>query len=339
MHIKELFKMICGVSEDSVLATIVSETGSSPRSAGAHILIIGAGEVRGSIGGGPVEYAAIQYARGLLRQGRSARKTYRLYPNSGEELGMLCGGDVDVFFHFIRRDDTESLSFFKNCLARLEGCAENLWLFIDITDISAPKLAMYGPSAPSAGMDLCGESLNALTKCKPVLLETSGRCVYGELINAAGVVFIFGAGHVAQAVEPVLSRVGFRCAVLDNRREFLKPEAFSNTAELKLVDYGNIAETVAVTADDYLLIMTHNADLAVLRQVISQSWAYLGVIGSKTKIAAVKDLLRKEGVSEEPLNAINAPIGLRIRSETPEEIAVSIAAELILRRAERRNLF
>lgn len=333
MNIKDLFKIIYAAGEDAVLATIVSETGSSPRSAGAHLLITGAGRVGGTIGGGPVEYAAIQDAGALLKRRTSARKTYRLRPDGGAELGMLCGGDVDLFFQFISKDDAPAMTLLKDACVRLEAYAEKLWLLIDIT--SAPKMALYGPAVPLSGIDLSAESLKNLTKHKPVLLETGTRCIYGEPINAPGRVFIFGAGHVAQALEPVLSRIGFRCVVLDTRREFLTPELFSKAAVLLPVDYEHI--DTPITPDDYLIVMTHNADLPVVRGLISHTSAYLGLIGSKTKVAAIKDHLRREGVGEEKLNAMNAPIGIKIRSETPEEIAISIAAELIQRRAERRE--
>jgi xanthine dehydrogenase accessory factor len=337
MCIKDLFKTICAAGEDSILATIVSRAGSSPRSAGAHILITGEGRVCGTIGGGPVEYAAIQLAGTLLEQGRSLRKTYRLRTNDEEELGMICGGDVDVFFQYIRGNDERIIPLLQESCARLETKNEDMWLFIDITVPEHWNMAFYGPEFPLTGMELAAETLAALTKRKAQTLQTGGRIIYSEPINAAGKVCIFGAGHVAQALEPVLSRVGFRCVVLDSRPEFLKPQSFSAAAELVPIDYGCIEENFAIAPEDYLIVMTHNADLPVLRRLISRKRAYLGVIGSKTKIAAIKEQLRREGASEESLNAMNAPIGIKIRSETPEEVAISIAAELILRRAERRE--
>jgi xanthine dehydrogenase accessory factor len=338
MHIKDLFTVILEktrAGEDTVLATIVAEAGSSPRSAGAHMLVDKTGRICGTIGGGPVEYKSLQYARQLLEGQESRRKTYRLYRNDEEELGMLCGGDVDIYFQFIKGGDEKTVALMKQCLTRLEKDGD-LWLFIDLTDPADWTMALYGADAPLEGMNLGNDAIKALTRNKGVVIKTGDRRIYGEPINFAGKVFIFGAGHVAQARTPVLAGVGFRCVIYDNREEFVSRELFPAAYDLIIGDYNNIEEKIGIGARDYIVIVTHAFDLVVLRQIISKNCIYTGVIGSKTKIAMVKQQLIREGVSEETLNKINAPIGLRIRSETPEEIAVSIAGEMILRRAEAR---
>jgi xanthine dehydrogenase accessory factor len=338
MHIKDLFTVILektGSGEDTVLATIVAEVGSSPRSAGAHMLVDKTGRVCGTIGGGTVEYKSIQYAQWLLEQQQSRRKTYRLHRNDEEELGMLCGGDVDIYFQFIEGGDEKTIAFTKRCLALLEK-DEDLWLFIDLTNPSDWAMALYRSGVPPEGMNLSDDAIKALTRNKGVMIKTGDRRMYGEPINFAGKVFIFGAGHVAQALTPVLASVGFRCVIYDNRDEFVSRELFPAAYDLITGDYDDIGEKIGITARDYIVIVTHAFDLVVLRQIISRDCVYIGVIGSKTKVATVKQQLIQEGVSEETLNKINAPIGLKIRSETPEEIAVSIAGEMILRRAEAR---
>lgn len=340
MHVKDMFKIMAkqtSAGENIILATIVAETGSSPRSAGAHMLVGRDGRICGTIGGGAVEYGAIQTAQKLLEQGQSLRKTYTLRPNDREELGMLCGGDVEVYMQYIRGNDEKAAALFRECCARLETKDENLWLFIDITDPNGWLMALYGPDLPLAGMELDPAGIKALCRNKPLLLQTGGRIVYGEPVNFAGKVFIFGAGHVAQALAPVLGSVGFRYVIFDNRAEFLDPGLFPGAYDLVPGDFERLDEKIRVTPNDYIVIITHAHDLVVLRQLVSRPWAYLGVIGSKTKVAEIKRHLIGEGVGETQLDTINAPIGIKIRSETPEEIAVSITAELILRRAERRN--
>jgi xanthine dehydrogenase accessory factor len=340
MHIKELFAVILektGAGEDTVLATIVAEAGSSPRSAGAHMLVDKTGRICGTIGGGTVEYKSIQYAQGLLEQHQSRRKTYRLHRNDEEELGMICGGDVDIYFQFIQGGDDKTIALMKRCLARLEQ-DEDLWLFIDLTNPADWAMALYSAGASSEGMNLSNDAIKALARNNGVMIKTGNRRIYGEPINFAGKVFIFGAGHVAQALTPVLTSVGFRCVIYDNREEFVSRELFPSAYDLIIGDYDGIGEKIGISARDYIVIVTHAFDLVVLRQIIPKDCVYIGVIGSKTKVATVKQQLIQEGVSEETLSKINAPIGLRIRSETPEEIAVSIAGEMILRRAETRSL-
>jgi xanthine dehydrogenase accessory factor len=338
VHSKDLFRAVLEktrAGEDTVLATIVAEAGSGPRSAGAHMLVDKSGRVCGTIGGGTVEYKAVQFAQNLLEQRQSRRRTYHLYQNDEEELGMLCGGDMEVYFQFIAGGSETTTAFAEACLARLEK-DEDLWLFIDLTDVSGWTMALYAPGLPPAGMELSEADIKALTRNKGILVKTGNRRIYGEPVNFAGKVFIFGGGHVAQALQPLLAAVGFRSVVFDNREDFVTRELFPTAFGLITGDYDNIGETCGICSNDYVVIVTHAHDLAVLRQVIHKNCAYIGVIGSKTKAAALKRELLDEGVSEELFNGINLPIGLPIRSETPEEIAVSIAGEMILRRAERR---
>jgi xanthine dehydrogenase accessory factor len=250
---------------------------------------------------------------------------------------MLCGGEVDVYLQYIRGGDEQAAALFRECRARLESRDEDLWLLIDLTAPDAWTMALCGPDLPLTGMDLDQAALTALCRNKAALRETGGRLIYGEPVNFAGTVFVFGAGHVAQALAPVLASTGFRYAVFDSRAEFLDPGLFPGASNLVLGDFERIDETLHITANDYIVIITHARDLAVLRQLVSRPWAYLGVIGSANKVAEVRRRLMAEGVSEAEFSRMNAPIGLKIRSETPEEIAVSIAAELILRRAERRD--
>jgi xanthine dehydrogenase accessory factor len=338
VYIKDLFGIILektSAGEDTVLVTIVAEAGSSPRSAGAHMLVDKNGRVCGTIGGGTVEYKAIEFAQSLPEQRRSRRKTYHLYQNDEEDLGMVCGGSVDVYFQFIAGGDEKTIALAKTCRARLEK-DEDLWLFIEVTNPSDWTMALYAADLPPEGMSLSEADIKALTRNKGILVKAGDRRIYGEPINFAGTVFIFGGGHVAQALQPLLTSVGFRCVVFDNREEFVTRELFPTAHGLIIGDYDTIDEKCGIRSNDYIVVVTHAYDLVVLRQVIHKNCAYIGVIGSKTKAAAVKQELLREGVCEELLNTINIPIGLRIKSETPEEIAVSIAGEMILRRAERR---
>jgi xanthine dehydrogenase accessory factor len=282
-----------------------------------------------------VEYKSIQYAQKLLEQQQSRRKTYRLHRNDEEELGMVCGGDVDVYFQFIEGGDEKTTALMKQCLARLE-VDEDLWLFIDLTSPSDWTMALYSVNIPLVGMELSGEDIKNLARNNGVMVKIKDRRVYGEPINFAGRVFIFGAGHVAQALAPVLASVGFRCVIYDNREEYVSRELFPTATDLLIGDYDDVGEKIGINSRDYIVIVTHAFDVAVLRQIISKNCAYIGVIGSKTKVSLVKQQLTQEGVSEEKLATINAPIGLKIRSETPEEIAISITGEMIQRRAEKR---
>ena len=157
-------------------------------------------------------------------------------------------------------------------------------------------------------------------------------------MNSSGRVYIFGGGHVAQALEPVLTGVGFRCVVMDDRPDFTRRELFPTAEEVKLIDFRNIAASVNITADDYVCVMTrgHAYDSVVQSQVLPLRPYYVGVIGSRAKTAAVRrQLIEEFGVAEADIDRVHTPIGLAIGAETPAEIAISIAAEMIKSRAER----
>lgn len=161
--------------------------------------------------------------------------------------------------------------------------------------------------------------------------------VGGELerLIPAGRVYIFGGGHVAQALVPALAAVDFRCVVLEERPEFCRPELFPGAEEVMRVDYARVADFVSPGGNDWVVVMTrgHRDDLLVQSQVMKAPVRYIGVIGSRQKTAAVTAKLKEMGFSDADFEKVWAPIGLPIRSETPAEIAVSITAQLILERA------
>ncbi|WP_010259638.1 XdhC family protein [Treponema primitia] len=337
------FKELCTLmvqklsgGEDLILATIIDEDGSSPRSAGARMLVGKGGRLHGTIGGGAVEFKALELALELLEQRKSRRKTYRLRHNDQEDLGMICGGDVDVYFQYIQGEDERTIALLRECLERLDR-DENLWLITDLTLLSSWVMTLYGTETPSSVPDLGDSDIKQLTRSMPVLADIKERRIYSEPINFAGKAFIFGGGHVAQALEPILSGVGFRCVVFDSRPEYVTRELFPGAYDLVIGDFGKIGDRIKITPNDYVVIVTHNFDAVVEEQILRNECAYVGLIGSKTKTAALKKQLSQMGFSQEILDKVHAPIGLRIKSETPAEIAISIAAEMILERALRRE--
>lgn len=162
----------------------------------------------------------------------------------------------------------------------------------------------------------------------------SGTLVLTEPAEADYRVYIFGAGHVSTALVPVLLPLGFPVTVIDQRPELAKEERFPG-AKVLCAPLDPLPAELSLTERDYAVIMTpgHEQDLAVLRQVLKTPAFYIGCIGSRKKTAYVNQILREEGFSASDLERIHAPIGLPIMARTPEEIAVSIAAELILHRA------
>lgn len=159
-----------------------------------------------------------------------------------------------------------------------------------------------------------------------------------EEFKERSMAYIFGGGHVAKALDPVLRHIDFDTVIIDDRAEYANEERFPEAARtIVCSDFDHCFDEIEPDGDSYIIIVTrgHRGDLAVLRQALKLPHAYIGMIGSRRKDALLFDQLREEGVSEDALAEVHAPIGLDIGSETPEEIGVSIAAEIIQVRAAR----
>lgn len=155
--------------------------------------------------------------------------------------------------------------------------------------------------------------------------------VYIEPIEAAPHLYLVGAGHVAYHLARVAAPVGFHIHVLDDREKFASAERFPDAVELTVDTIPDWLARAQFPATAYVVILTrgHRYDLDALRALITHDVQYLGLIGSRAKVARLYEALRAEGVSDEALRRVHAPIGLAIGAVTPQEIAVSILAELI----------
>ncbi|MGE5647017.1 MAG: XdhC family protein [Acidobacteriota bacterium] len=151
---------------------------------------------------------------------------------------------------------------------------------------------------------------------------------------------VFGAGHISKSLSKVLSLAGFFVAVVDDREAFANRERFPEAVEVLAGEYEEIFPRLDVNESCYLVIVTrgHRDDMRVLRWAVGTPARYVAMIGSKRKVIAVVKELEKEGVPREAFERINAPMGLEIGAVTPEEIAVSVAAEMIaVRRGAESN--
>ncbi|MBQ3104466.1 MAG: XdhC family protein [Lachnospiraceae bacterium] len=318
--------------EDMVLVTIIAASGATPRGMGAHMLVGREGRLEGTIGGGAVEYRCEQLALQVLEEKDHKVQEFSLTKNDVQNLGMICGGTVRVFFAYLPGGEESAIALAGEAEEKyLRGMG--LWLICDLK--AGGALSLYTRQEGFFGHP-CPQWIKQYLGSKPALIEEEGMSFCVEQINSPGRVYVFGGGHVSQELVPLLSRVGFRCVVLEDRPEFAKKELFPGAEEILLVDFEQIREAVAVGEEDYVCIMTrgHAWDTVVQAQLLSCRPSYLGVIGSRSKAAGVRDVLRETyGMTEELLDQVITPIGLSIGAETPAEIAVSIAAQMIAHRA------
>ncbi|MCI8505964.1 MAG: XdhC family protein [Lachnospiraceae bacterium] len=318
--------------EALVWVSILASSGSTPRGAGARMLVFEDGHSEGTIGGGAVEYAAQNYARKLLEEKTSGTVGYSLKKDDVASLGMVCGGDVKVYFQYLKGE--KELPLF--CLLR-EACLkhEDSWLVRRFEGDQVTAMALFDRRGLHFGEGISERDLEGLLKAGAVY-RAGEPSWYAEPVGRAGRVVVFGGGHVSQELVPVLAHVGFSVAVFEDRPEFAKMELFGGATETILGDFKNIEASVTLKEQDYVVIMTrgHQADFEVLSQVLKLPLSYIGCIGSRKKIQATKERLSALGYPDNAYDRVHSPIGLAIRAETPAEIAISIAGELIQHRAE-----
>ena len=315
--------------QDAVLAVIIEEEGSSPRGTGAQMLVGPEGLSAGTIGGGAAEGSALELAAGLLREGRSERRSFRLRWDPKAKENPVCGGEIGVYLQYIPSSGPWR-SVIETLLLRQDEKAP-CWLVLRL-DGGLPGLLDEKGRLLSGALP---ESSACLTASRPVLTES----LFSLPVLPGERAVIFGGGHCSHALAPLLETVGFRVTVFDDRPEFANRERFPLAERVIVGDYLHISSALTLDGDDYAIVMTtgHQHDFAVLEQILRGPLAYAGVIGSRTKTAYVNQRLREAGIPEEVIQSVHSPIGTAIRAVTPEEIAVSIAGELILCRAPRRG--
>lgn len=330
-----------------VLLTVVESTGSTPREVGAHALVRWDGTAIGTIGGGAVEARAFEMAREAFSTKTSNMIHATLQGNAGDTLSAVCGGNTEIFCQYFSPEIYGVVEWISTVVkAQREHLPYTLLLNIS----SYEDWGMAIVNGERKIVCTCGEfeachELNMFVKNEYCHMEqktrslwSTSRCdLYSEVLARPGRVFIFGAGHVAKALVPVLAGVGFSCVVIDDRPEYANAERFPQAEEIFVGNMNQIDQFLVITEHDYVCIMTrgHVSDYEIEKQVLPSKPGYLGIIGSQAKIDYVNDKLIGDGFSQEELNRVYAPIGLPISAATPAEIAVSIAGELIAVRARR----
>lgn len=319
--------------ESMVLCSIIASSGSTPRGKGAKMLVFSDGSTFGTIGGGAVEYESSLLAKKALDDHKSFQHSYDLSPNETADIGMVCGGAVTVYFQYVAFDNSlmkEMAAYICNLFSE----NRDTWLITHIND-NHTQLALYERNKGLVYGDLDKRKIKPLLKNRGVLVEGE-ETIYVEPLTSAGLVYVFGGGHVSQELVPLLSNVGFKVCVFEDREAFVRKDLFPSAHQLILGDFQAIEEKIKITDADYFIIMTrgHQSDYDVLKQVMLKDFKYVGVIGSASKKAHTFKRLEEVGVEKEKLNLIHTPIGLVIKGETPAEIAVSITGELILHRSK-----
>lgn len=316
-----------------VLVTILEAKGSTPRRAGSMMLIDEVSCV-GTIGGGKLEYLAQQTAKKLLKEKRSQMSFFLLNNEEAGALGMACGGSARLLFSYVDASQ-EKLKELLDLAYEYEQRREQAWLCMQTDEQANWNLALVKRQECVAftkqAVDSMAYELEA--RCCSVKEKEGWSCFVP--IFQEGTVYLFGGGHVSKALAPVLKTIFFHCVVIDDLEEFSNFQRFPDVDAALVCPFEEITKKISFQKGDYAVIVTrgHLGDYVCVKQLLHTPMRYIGMIGSKKKREYVYELLREDGFTENDIARIHSPIGLPIGGGTPEEIAISIAAELILERS------
>ncbi|MGE4484735.1 MAG: XdhC family aldehyde oxidoreductase maturation factor [Oscillospiraceae bacterium] len=324
-------------------ATIISEDGSTPRSAGSKMLIT-ENAIYYTIGGGGSEGDVIRLAREhVLKDKKPLIKTYSLRGTAAADSPFICGGEIEVLIDYIDpKDPNNGVVFHAAAEATADG--STAWL---VTQLDANDGAKYPRQfcLSNAKKGIIGD-FEGTGFASDILVSPLRTSIHGETkdgvrfildpVHTGGSLYIFGGGHVSLAVADIARMLEFHIVVIDDRAEFANKERFPFCETVVLPEFEGM-ERFDIDENSYILIVTrgHAFDRTVLEWALKTDACYIGMIGSRTKRDTIYSSLRNQGVAQERIDFVHSPVGIKIGAQTPEEIAVSITAELIEERAKK----
>jgi len=308
----ELWKFLLetiNTSKKALLLIVADSSNSSPGRQAFKMVITEDAEQFGTIGGGIMEKDMIEYSLDLLfgNETNLIKKLHHTDKTKFEKSGLICGGYQTIIFSVF---DKSHIPIIENILSSLNK-KEN------------GKLSV----TPGKIEFLQNEDNNPTT----FHYNSDKDWQYNETIGLPLIAYIAGGGHVGLAVSRVMKSLGFYVVVFDHREEVFTIEQNKFADEIVICKYEEIGNKIVESERSYVIIVTpmHSGDKDTLKSVIRKKVKYIGMMGSKRKIKTIFENLSKEGIDNKLLEKVHTPIGLEIEAESPEEIAVSIAAEII----------
>ena len=318
-----------------VMATVVDVSGSTPQKPGARLLVRRDGTLSGTLGGGCVESDVWAEARDLMEHGGGLQlRAFDLNEDLDED-GLVCGGTMHVLLEPLTEADPlwEVVAAHQGqgpvALARLVGGGEGSYLLV------RPDGSTWG--------GLGGGDVEAVarSKAQELLRGGEGRLAYlavednrllVESFTAPPALLICGAGHIGYALARLAGPLGFRVLVVDDRPQFASQERFPDADQVVAAPFPQGVASFSLTAQDAVVVATrgHKHDHVALLAASATPAGYLALVGSRRKAALVSRALREAGVPPERVLRVRCPAGLDIGARTPEEIALSILAEVLL---------
>ena len=332
-HIETCIKQ----NKKAILATIIAKEGSSYRQVGAKSIILEDGTIHGVLSGGCIEEDLTEHGKDVFLTKKPKQIFYDLRNDEDTPWGMGvgCNGAITIWLGLIDPvgNRVEAVKILEALNKQYDG--------IDSFYVGT-VLSSYNEEILPLNTFLTLENVHSEKKG---ILENFHYFTNGKLVNTTIFiekikpipnVVIFGAGQDAQTVVEQIKQLHWRVTVVDHRPGYLVEANFPNADQLYLVKHGEFPNSILFNCNTYVVLMTHHFenDLNYLKGLMKENIPYIGLLGPRKRYMQLKERLEKEGVTilEEVDNNIYTPIGLDIGSETPEEIALSIAAEIMSHR-------
>jgi xanthine dehydrogenase accessory factor len=317
----ELWQFIANRLETAdrvMLLVVATSSGSSPGRPSYKMAVAENGELIGSIGGGVMEVNLVEQSRAIFSEppavagGLAQPIREQIHrKNAPNSSGMICSGKQTVLFKLLTANNIETVNAATVGVKTRGG---------SVLHITPDTINVESAKAGNQDLDIAFER-NSDTDFE-----------YRERLGAKNELLIIGGGHCSLALSEMMTKMDFHVSLIDDRPQLNTIEKNKFADEIAVVDsYENIGGRVEPNEHAYVVVMTlgYKTDSVVIRQLINKDFKYFGVLGSKAKMTTLFRELLDEGYSTERLDKIRTPIGLPINSHSPEEIAVSIAAEII----------
>lgn len=294
-----------------MLLYVLESKGSSPGRQGFFMGVSKNGGMEGSIGGGVMEHKFVELAKEKLKSSSnelSVRKQIHDKSAKKNQSGMICSGEQTILFYTMQEEDKSTLQPIIDCLLQNKNGKLSL----------SPSGIAFEKQIPDKDFHYH--------------FVSESDWLYEEELGFKNELFIIGGGHCALAFSRIMSGMDFYIRLYDDRKELNTFEANSFVHEKFIVnDYDELTSLIPPGNHRYLVIMTfgYRTDDMAVRALLDKDFAFFGLLGSATKVSKMFEQYRSEGIDEKLLSKIQAPVGLPINSQTPEEIAVSIAAQII----------
>ncbi len=321
-----------------VIVTVVEVIGSSPREVGARI-VVSAKESCDSIGGGHLEYVAIEDARTMLSNPDAANRLDK-FIGLGDVLSQCCGGAVRL--HFERYDEISSKQFL-NLTSSDRGCLYYLFATPICVDSQASS-SLFNTKQEESQMPIAVaramEKLKQTSEPASILEQHNGEeWLVTRLDEKPTNLILFGAGHVGKALVNVLGNLPFQVQWIDSRKEIF-PDSVPDNATIRTLQ--NPVDAVSdIDSNTFCVVMTHShaVDFEIVHQILAnREFGWLGLIGSETKRRRFELRLMNKGIDAFVLKRLHCPVGLSsIRGKHPSVIALSTSAQILEARLKINN--